>query len=126
MIMKKLISGILLSLVMVLMAGVSSMAYAVDYNLWVGGTRVTDQNKTDIPAATGGTSTGTASYDPGTNTLTLTNYSYNGKGYMYEDRRYAAIYADTQNLNILLIDSNSSTFAPNYLALVSDEIRAYG
>ena len=113
MIMKKLISGILLSLVMVLIAGVSSMAYAVDYNLWVGGTQVTDANAADI-RSDDANQKGTASYDPGTNTLTLTNYSYNGKGYMYDhgehgESLYAAIYANNQNLNILLIDSNSIT-----------------
>lgn len=47
------------------------------YDIWVGGTQVTSANKTDIPAASG-TNTGTASYDPDENTLTLNGYTYEG------------------------------------------------
>ncbi len=52
--------------------------------LWVGGTEVTPENMKDIPAAQGSTSSGTASYDPFTNTLTLRNYSYHGAGTLYD------------------------------------------
>ena len=44
------------------------------YNLWVGGVRVTDDNKDNIPAGSGGK----ASYNPDTKTLTLTDFFYNG------------------------------------------------
>ena len=78
--MKKIISGILLSLVMVLMAGASSLAN-VEYKLWVGGTRVTDGNADNIQAASEyGTSTGKASYDAESKVLTLNNYRYEGTG----------------------------------------------
>ncbi len=57
--MKNCFLGILLSLMMI---GFSVSAYAAEYNLWVGGTQVTDSNASDIPAANG-TRTGKASYD---------------------------------------------------------------
>ena len=52
----------------------------IKYNLYVGGTMVTEENKDNIPA-TNGTSSGKASYDPDTDTLTLDNYSFSGTGY---------------------------------------------
>ena len=63
---------------MVLMAGASSLAN-VEYNLWVGGTRVTNGNANNI-YATNGTCEGTASYDAESNVLTLNNYRYVGTG----------------------------------------------
>ena len=44
------------------------------YQLWVGGTPVTAVNADDIPAANPAERTGKAAYDPGSNTLTLTDY----------------------------------------------------
>ena len=64
----------------VVLFGMTMTAYADEYDLWVGGTQVTDGNLNDIPAAEGETKTGTASFDPATKTLTLNNYKYEGKG----------------------------------------------
>ena len=51
----------------------------VEYSLWVGGTRVTSNNASNIPAAISQNQTGgTASYDAETRTLTLDNYKYSG------------------------------------------------
>jgi len=44
------------------------------YDIRVGGTMVTDNNADDIPAAAPAAKTGTASFDPATNTLTLEDY----------------------------------------------------
>ena len=52
------------------------------YNLWVGGTLVSEKNCSDIPVADGYTKkSGKASYDPDTHTLTLDNYQYEGPGH---------------------------------------------
>ena len=48
----------------------------VNYRLWVGGTRVTSENKDAI-----GVASGTASYDPTTYTLTLNNANIVAEGY---------------------------------------------
>ena len=48
----------------------------VNYRLWVGGTRVTSENKDAI-----GVASGTASYDPATYTLTLNNANIVAEGY---------------------------------------------
>ncbi len=80
----------------------SKLLLAVDkYNVWVGGTRVTEANKGDITGAGG--STPSTSYDPATKTLTLNNYTYTGVGY-----NGAAIYANG-NLTIVLKGTNSVT-----------------
>ena len=106
--MKKIISGILLSLVMVLMAGASSLAN-IEYNLWVGGTRVTNGNADDIPAKNG-TREGTASYDAESNVLTLNNYRYEGTGKFNPFQRvvYSPIYSEiTDGITIKLVGNNS-------------------
>ena len=52
------------------------------YNLWVGGTLVSEKNCSDIPVADGYTKAeGKASFDPASNTLTLDNYQYEGPGH---------------------------------------------
>lgn len=52
-----------------------------EYSLWVGGTQVTTDNCDNIPAAKGYIKySGKASYDADTNTLTLDNYVYEGRG----------------------------------------------
>ncbi len=108
----KRLLGILLSLtvVMGLMPGTKITVKAASYNLYVGGTQVTDDNKTDIPVANG-TKEGTASYDPGTNTLTLTNYKYEGKGTSTSDGESYGIYNVISNatLTINLVGENSIT-----------------
>ena len=52
------------------------------YNLWVGGTLVSERNCDNILPADGYVScSGKASFDPKTNTLTLDNYQYKGTGH---------------------------------------------
>ena len=83
---------------------------ATNYPLWVGGTQVTSENASDIPA-TNGTKSGTASYDAETRTLTLNGYSYTGVGYKMgsTDQACAAIcWSDMDNpLTIQLSGTNS-------------------
>ena len=95
--MKKRGMAVLLVMAMMISTLIAAIpmteAKAETYPLWVGGTQVTYENKGNIPA-TGNTinNTGTASYDPATNTLTLNNYKYEGPGYAYSQESYAAIY----------------------------------
>ena len=112
MIRKKLISGILLSFVMVLMAGLSSIVYAADDDLWVGGTKVDSTNAADIPAKNG-TRTGKASYNFSTNTLTLDNYSYSGNGHSTETSVGVGIYTNQSSLKIVLNGENSVIVSGN-------------
>ena len=77
------------------------------YDLWVGGERFTSARLT-----INGT-TGTAAYDPETNTLTLDGYTYEGSGHTWEEEKWdgtqtynklgAAIYCGgTEPLNLVL------------------------
>lgn len=50
-------------------------ANAADYKLYIAGTQVTDANKNSLPC-----SSGSAKYDPATNTLTLQSATINGNG----------------------------------------------
>ena len=87
-----------------------------EYNLWVGGKQVTSSNRNNIPAANG-TKSGTASYDPKTNTLTLDNYNYIGTG---DDTRCIAILGETLNIklkgesNIIIKDEDGNYKAGEY------------
>ena len=84
--MKKRILGMLLAIVMATgLVPVSAFASEGDgdgYQLWVGGEQF-NENKLTI----NGTS-GTATYDPDTNTLTLANYAYEGEEYENAAIRY--------------------------------------
>ncbi|MBQ3534329.1 MAG: InlB B-repeat-containing protein, partial [Clostridia bacterium] len=71
------------------------------YDLWVGGEQVTSEK----PTISG--TTGTATYDPGTNTLTLNNYSYTGEG--YEVYGAAIYYGSGGTLKLVLVNDNSIT-----------------
>ena len=72
--MKKKLFSLLLSLVMMvtMMPGMSLTAFGIEeYNLWVAGVKVTDQNKSDV---FGNADEGAKiSFNPSTNTLTLNN-----------------------------------------------------
>ncbi len=113
--MKKTIS-ILLSLLMVFSA-FSVMPFsafaAEEYDVWVGGTRVTSDNKNNIPAAEGYEQySGTASYDPSTETLTLNNYIYKGTGNFIRNvsTMVGGVCSQTLNtLTIILKGNNSIT-----------------
>lgn len=85
----------------------------VGYSLWVGGTRVTSENASNIT----GSDPVTASYTPADNTtdpvtpakLTLNNYSYSGVGYKPDVSVSAGIYSEGIDLNIELIGTNTIT-----------------
>ena len=74
----------------------------VSYGLWVGGVEVTSDNKDNIvvPGATG-----SATYDPDSNTLTLDNFSYEGDAGVIN---WSSTVIYTENdLKIVLIGENS-------------------
>lgn len=80
---RKILSMLLVLCMVLTMMTVPTMAVEdVDYNIWVGGIRVTSENKYNIA---GPGITGTVSYDPITSTLTLNNAkinrAYNTTGY---------------------------------------------
>ncbi len=77
------------------------------YDLWVGGVRATSGNKDDIL----GDSTGSAKFDPATNTLTLNNLTYSGKGHEFGEKgsHAAMCYLGTDPLNLVISGTNSVT-----------------
>ena len=89
------------------------MAYATDYDLWVGGKQVTSSIEKDVFGD------GKVSYSPGTagnpGTLTLNGYSYSGKGYDYTKYNTygAGIYTDNSSLKIVLNGDNSVIVSGN-------------
>lgn len=62
---------------------------------------------------------GTVSYDPGTHTLTLTNYTYSGEGAICDDSMYACIVykrilwtsEPLEPLTLKLVGSNALTYS---------------
>ena len=85
-----------------MMSGAGMEADAADtYGLHVGGVEITSDNLT-----VNGDS-GTATYDPATNTLTLSNYSYTGEGYTGEWEGGGIDYRGGGDLRIALLGSNS-------------------
>ncbi len=52
------------------------------YNIWVGGERLTNNNRVIYSTDDNG---GTATYDHATNTLTLSDFTYSGEGYGWSD-----------------------------------------
>ena len=88
--------GILLGLVIGLMMGMSLTVWAEDYDLLVGGTLVTSENKDNV---LDGGNNNTVSYDPYTKTLTLKGATINAdKGIIYEgsDPLKIVLAADTE------------------------------
>ena len=73
---KRMILGLLLALGMILGMSVMAQADPNPYNIWAGGEQFTSEHLT-----INGTSGGTATFDPNTNTLTLNNYKYTGTGH---------------------------------------------
>ena len=71
----------LLLLILTLLTGMG--AWAVDYNVMIGGVQITSANYTAINAANGfgAVKSGTVTFDPTTNTLTLTNAVIEYSGY---------------------------------------------
>ena len=83
---------------------------AVKYNLYIAGTQVTSANASDVFGD------GKVSFDAETTTLTLNNYTFEGKGYTHSNNEYndyfAALcynpdYKDVAPLNIVLIGNNT-------------------
>jgi hypothetical protein len=112
-------------------------ADSVEYGLWVGGTRVTSENASDIPAKIPANKTGgTASYNAETKTLTLDNYKYSGDCedvyYKYNNIDtygcHTVIFVNDINIvstiiikgNVSLIQSDSSSSPYGLTYLVSD------
>lgn len=109
----------------------------VEYKLWVGGTRVTSDNASNIPAAIPENQTGgTASYDAETKTLTLDNYKYSGDcvgGYINAGGSsydcHTVIFVGDDNIidtiiikgNVSLIQSNASSSPYGLTYLVNDK-----
>ena len=78
---------------------------AKDTNLWVGGTKVTVAGSGDVFG------NGTVSYNPGTRTLTLHDYTYSGAGYYVGDSGYGCIvYRGDEPLTLNLVGSNALTY----------------
>lgn len=97
---------------------------AIGYDLWVGGVHVNAENKNNITAAitsAGRSASGSAVFDDNTNTLTLTDFTYNGEGYGEHFASEAlftgsarmdakgAIFSKLNELNLSLTGTNSVT-----------------
>lgn len=81
---------------------------ARDTNLWVGGTKVTVAGSGDVFG------NGTVSYNPGTRTLTLHDYTYSGAGYHVGDFGFGCIvYKGDEPLTLNLVGSNTLTYSGN-------------
>ena len=106
---KKRLLGILLSFALMLgmlpMMSLTTHAATNYYEIWVGGTRVTSANASDV------FKDGTVSYNASSKTLTLDGYSSNGACRTWKQSGityYSAIYAE-QELTIQLNNNNSVT-----------------
>ena len=84
------------------------------YNLWIGGVQMHSAN-TIIDKNDNAGFTGTAAYDPATNTLTLTSFGSNGVGYTWTDEQRddsccaAICYGGTNELKLVLEGASSVT-----------------
>ncbi|SEA64404.1 hypothetical protein SAMN05216349_12049 [Oribacterium sp. KHPX15] len=102
-----------LALVLGLMSGMSLTAFAAtEYNLWVGGTRVTSENCADIPVNTDyftKEGNGKASYDNASKTLTLDNYVVKGNWAYDGNSGNSVIYCSNSTyLSTIIIKGNVS------------------
>ena len=107
--------GILLVACLAAVALPQTTQAAEAYNLWIGGVQVTSGNKDAITAAINtvkpNTASGTATFDPVTNTLTLSDFHYAGSGYTFQtfdgEPAEAALYSGLATLQITAINTNS-------------------
>ena len=83
---------------------ITANAATAEYGLWVGGVKVTSDNLV-IDSNDNSAITGSATYDPTSNTLTLDNFSYTSVGMVVE----GAILCDysIDSLNIVLKGTNT-------------------
>ena len=116
--MKKLLS-ILIAIALMLSLSVTAFA-AEEPTLYVAGVAVTNDNL-EINSADNGAITGSATYDPDTNTLTLDNFSYTGVGYAIPDTESDAIIYSDGNLNLKLVGVNSITYENSANPFVASE-----
>ena len=120
---KKAVALCVAAALIVAMVPAYVFAAETTYNVWVGGVQVTSANKDKIveainTAANATVATGTATYAPDTQTLTLNNFSYTGLGYNhyyyydedYDEHHYsyAAIYS--KNKLIIKLVGNNTVF----------------
>ena len=99
----------LVMLVGMIPAGVITASAESNYSVWVGGVCMNDGDYLAVGATATQTtkpSGGYAYYED--RTLTLNNYSYEGKGYLYnsEDDEYATVFAE-HDLTVELVGTNS-------------------
>ena len=72
------------------------------YDLWVGGQQFTSEKLTI------NSDTGTATFNPATNTLTLNNFSHTSEGYKFNPwMGSASIYATLEHLTVNFVGSNT-------------------
>ncbi len=97
------------------------------YDLWVGGVQF-DENNLEINADDIPGVTGSATYDPENNELTLDGFQYTGEGYRYlvdpgtqNEQYYAAgiYYTGTDELTVRLVQENAVT-------VTGDATNSYG
>ena len=86
------------------------------YPLWIGGVQANENNCNKL-------SDNHWSYDPATHTLTLSGYTYQGHGYVYnsEEKAGAAIYYNgADNLSVTLTGENHITLVSETSGIVND------
>lgn len=105
-------------LVICLLVGTQSgtaLAAGSSYPLWMGVVQVTDANKDDlaqaINAITPNAASGTATYDPATNTLLLDGFTYTGEGVSFAEKvsgvsSTAVVYSELETLCITVLQTN--------------------
>jgi uncharacterized repeat protein (TIGR02543 family) len=89
-----------------MLRGLVSPLSVTTYDIWVGGTQVTSDNKEDVLGAADGDGA-TVTYDPDNNTLTLNN-AYSNIPYTNSGNGIQGIYA-TGDLNIVLVGASTVT-----------------
>ena len=90
---QRLLKSLALTAMMMLLS--AQTAWAADYEIKIGGTQVTDDNKADLSVIDG--VTGTVTYDSDANTLTLTNATIT-----CADLTYGSLYANLEGLTIVV------------------------
>ena len=90
--------------------GESNISYAdTSYDLWIGDIQVTSTNLTIDSSDTTDITSGSAVYNPENSTLTLTNFSYTGKGRGSTWYSGGCIHCTEKYLTIVLVGNNSIT-----------------
>ena len=90
---QRLLKSLALTAMMMLLS--AQTTWAANYNIWIGGIQVTDDNKADLSVIDG--VTGTVTYDSDANTLTLTNATIT-----CADPTYGSLYANLEGLTIVV------------------------